>query len=417
MMCLTDKLEQFKRDRAISMHVPGHKNMTIGNLSKLEWTNDMTEIPGLDDLHSPEDVLLGLNDFLSEKWPCYHAQAVVNGTTAGILSAIYAVKDHVDNFLILGDAHKSIYHGLDLAGVRFEEVSPDDLLDSRMENTAMIITYPSYNGTVISGLAELIEHVDHSGGMVIVDEAHGAHFGITAKFPNSALAYGADVVIQSYHKMLPALTGASAVFTKDIAVHKKIMKYIDYFETSSPSYLILASIELAHQFYNDFEDDLFFKKRAQLITGLKAKGFSVKEADDPAKVTVNMEGISPYVLFDAMNEADIYSEMVSDEGVLWCLPLFHEGDGYPLDLLFGRLGALSFSQGSRKDREPEGLDFLIGKTAVRSVVPYPPGVPLVHEGERFTGDAVKSIIHKQSYHVKIEGIQDNIEKYKVDDDG
>src|SRR5690625_4994316 len=135
-MKLTDKLNSFKHETAISMHVPGHKNMTIGNLNKLEWSYDMTEITGLDDLHSPEDVLLELNDFLSKKQPGHHAQAVVNGTTTGILSAVYALREEVDEFLIVGDAHKSIYHGMDLAGVAFENVSFDDLSDMSVGNSA-----------------------------------------------------------------------------------------------------------------------------------------------------------------------------------------------------------------------------------------------------------------------------------------
>lgn len=414
-MYLMDKLNQLRRIDAVSMHVPGHKNMTVGNLNQLEWKNDMTEITGLDDLHSPEDVLLKLNEFLSGKQPGYHAQAMVNGTTGGILSAVYAVREEIDRFVVVGDAHKSIYHGLDLAGTPFVTVSSGELHSTAMENSAVIITYPSYKGSVDPCLDEMIEYVRDSGGISIVDEAHGAHFGMTDKFPQSALESGADIVIQSYHKMLPALTGASVAFTKGKVRHKRMMKYIDYFETSSPSYLILASIELAHQFYNEFDDEVFFSKRDALIKGMEDRGFSIIEADDPAKVTVNMEGASPYVLSDAMDRAGIYSEMVTDAGVLWCLPLFHRGDAYPLEALLERLDSLTFRQ-SRRRVKSENLDFLLGKTAVRSVTPYPPGVPLIHEGERFTEEVVKTIIHKKSYHVKMEGMEDNIECYKVDED-
>lgn len=412
-MGLVDKLNALKRDHAISMHVPGHKNMTIGNLDQLEWSYDKTEITGLDDLHSPDGVLLELNNLLSKKEPGYNAQAMVNGTTTGILSAVHALKDDVEKFLIVGDAHKSVYHALDLAGVSFEKVNFDNLLEMSVGNTAVLITYPSYSGRAPS-LPEVIEQVRAAGGTVIVDEAHGAHFGITGRFPQSALRHGADIVIQSYHKMLPALTGASVVFTKEQALHNRVMKYIDHFETSSPSYLILASIELAHQFYNDFEDEVFFQKRAELIKSLEHRGFSVTKADDPAKIVLNIEGVSPYLLFDALNRKDVYSEMVTEEGVLWCLPLFHEGDNYPLESLSGRLDELTLVEDVRNEVQ-EDLSFLLGRPAVRAVVPYPPGIPLIHEGERFTEEVIKSIIHKKSYHVKIEGIEENIAYYKVDD--
>ena len=415
-MRLVNKLNELREETAISMHVPGHKNMTIGNLSRLNWTDDMTEITGLDDLHSPEGILLELNEFLAGKSPGYHAQAVVNGTTTGILSAVYAVKDKVDKFLIIGDAHKSVYHGLDLADASFEKNSSEEVLKLDLKNKALILTYPTYSGEGIKNLENIIGEAGAAGAIVIVDEAHGAHNGIAPGFLPSAMTFNADIVIQSYHKMLPALTGASAVFIKDRRMHQTVMKYIDYFETSSPSYLILASIELAHKFYNDFVPDEFHNKRRAIIDYLKELKFTVGEGEDPAKITLNREGVSPYRLFEVLDNANIYSEMVTDEGVLWCLPLFHPGHGYPLDLLFERLKELSFDEPDPAQSKDEDLTFLVGKEAVRPVVPYPPGVPIIHTGEHFTHDIIKTIIHKRFYRVKMEGIEDNIECYKVEDD-
>lgn len=415
-MRLVNKLNELKRASAISMHVPGHKNMTVGSLDRLNWTDDMTEITGLDDLHYPEGVLLELNEFLSGKYPGYLAQAVVNGTTTGILSAIYAHKDKVEEFLVIDDAHKSVYHGLDLTGATFKKKSSEEILKMDLKNKALILTYPTYSGDGLKPLEHIIDKARARGAAVIVDEAHGAHNDIAPGFLPSAMNYGADIVVQSYHKMLPALTGASVVFTNDRQLHKEVMKYIDYFETSSPSYLILASIELAHQFYNDFVHTEFHDRRRGIIDHLKGLDFMVKESDDPAKIIINKEGMPPYQLFKKLDEAGIYSEMVTDEGVLWCLPLFHEGHSYPLSLLFERLGNLSYSVGGHAAFQDEDLSFLIGKRAVRPVVPYPPGVPIIHAGEHFTHDIIKTIIHKRYYHVKMEGIEDNIECYKVEDD-
>ena len=415
-MRLVKKLNELKRASAISMHVPGHKNMTVGNLDSLNWADDMTEITGLDDLHSPEGILLELNEFLSGKYPGYVAQAVVNGTTTGILSAIYALKDKVDEFLVIDDAHKSVYHGLDLTGAPFEKKSAGDILKSPVKNKALILTYPTYSGDGVENLEGIIKESRAAGAAVIVDEAHGAHNDIAPGFMPSAMNYGADIVVQSYHKMLPALTGASVVFTNDRQLHRTMMKYIDYFETSSPSYLILASLELAHQFYNDFVHNEFQDRRREMIDHLRVLDFMVKESDDPAKIILNKKGISPYQLLGILYAADIYSEMVTDEGVLWCLPLLHEGHGYPLSLLFERLEGLSYDRTGSAVFHDENLSFLIGKEAVRSVVPYPPGVPIIHAGEHFTYDIVKTIIHKRYYHVKMEGIEDNIECYKVEDD-
>lgn len=415
-MRLMNKLNELRKDGALSMHVPGHKNMTLGNLSLLDWKDDMTEITGLDDLHSPEGILFELNEFLSGKYPGYHAQAMVNGTTTGILSAVYAVKDKVDGFMVIDDAHKSVYHGLNLTGASFEQKSAGDVLNSSVQNKALIITYPTYSGRGVDNLEAIIKEARAADAIIIVDEAHGAHNDIAPGFLPSAMTFNADIVVQSYHKMLPALTGASVVFTNDRSLHRGMMKYIDYFETSSPSYLILASIELAHQFYNDYTSEEFYKERSALIDYLKALDFTVHESEDPAKIILNKKDVSPYRLFKSLNGADVYSEMVTDEGVLWCLPLFHPGHSYPLSLLFERLEKLSFNVPDPLESKGENLSFLIGKEAVRAVVPYPPGVPIIHAGEHFTHDIVKTIIHKRYYHVKMEGIEDNIECYKVEDD-
>lgn len=394
-MGLVNKLNELRSASAVSMHVPGHKNMTVGTLDRLHWTDDMTEISGLDDLHSPEGVLLELNGFLSDKYPGYQAQALVNGTTTGILSAIYAVKDKVDGFIVIDDAHKSVYHGLDLTKASFEKRTPGEILKTEVKNKAIIMTYPTYSGDGIKNLENVIKEARAAGGIIIVDEAHGAHNDIAPGFMPSAMNYGADIVVQSYHKMLPALTGASVVFTNDRTIHREMLEYIDYFETSSPSYLILASIELAHQFYIDFVHDEFHSQRNAIIDYLKELGFSVSEKEDPAKIILNKEGISPYRLFEALNDTDIYSEMVTDEGVLWCLPLFHPGHSYPLTLLFKRLKELSFNEPVPSVSNDEDLSFLVGKEAVRAVVPYPPGVPIIHTGEHFTYDVIKTIIHKR----------------------
>src|SRR5699024_10916810 len=115
-----------------------------------------------------------------------------------------------------------------------------------------ILTYPTYSGDGVENLKKIIKKSKTAGAAVIVDEAHGAHNDIAPGFMPSAMNYGADIVVQSYHKMLPALTGASVVFTNDRQLHRTMMKYIDYFQTSSPSYPILTSVEISHHLHNHF---------------------------------------------------------------------------------------------------------------------------------------------------------------------
>ena len=110
---INNKLNQLIRNEAISMHVPGHKNNTIGDLNQLSMAMDMTEITGLDDLHQPEEIIAESMQQL-RKHPDYEAYYLVNGTTSGILAVIHAFKHNSGDYLIARNAHKSVFHALEL---------------------------------------------------------------------------------------------------------------------------------------------------------------------------------------------------------------------------------------------------------------------------------------------------------------
>src|SRR5699024_2078856 len=129
-MTLIERLKDFTSNKAISMHVPGHKNNTIGDLNDLLTFNfDMTEIKGLDNLNDPVEVLKDLNSFLSNKTTGYLARAMVNGTTNGILSAIFALSKECQSFDLYGEIHKSIFHALDLVSVSYEILTKEELFN------------------------------------------------------------------------------------------------------------------------------------------------------------------------------------------------------------------------------------------------------------------------------------------------
>lgn len=401
----------------ISMHVPGHKNNAIGYLSMLDARFDMTEIEGLDDLHEPEGVLEDINMKLSLKYPGYTAQMMVNGTTNGILSAVFSLKELTDRFIVVGDGHKSVYHAIRLSGVHYTEIAYADLngFDTASGDT-FIVTYPAYTGDLMD-IEQLISFAHEHGARVITDEAHGAHFDIAPGFPASSMAYGSDITIQSYHKMLPALTMASVIFTKSISVHREVMKYINWFETSSPSYLVMLSIESAHEFYKTYHPESFFSKRTRLIEALRRESIIVSEKADPAKIMLSHPEFSAYELAKVLTkEHHIHHEMVTDAGVLWCLPLFHRGDRYPYENLLKRIGELRLGSNQPADDDSippvTGVEQLRGRVCRRTIVPYPPGVPMIHEGETFSREHIKRITHNMYNHVRMEGIGHNIEYYK-----
>lgn len=252
---ITTQLNKLIDNQAISLHVPGHKNMTIGHLKQLKKTMDMTEITGLDDLHHPESIILDSMKMIN-KHPDYDAYFLVNGTTSGILAVIQAFSNRDGNYLLTRNVHKSVFHGIDLtrqsadlmpmikSTISQHYLQPDfERMNYNQQNLA-ILTYPNYYGECFD-INTSVQSLQQHHIPVLVDEAHGAHFGLP-QFPKSALESGADFVVQSYHKTLPTLTMGSVLFIhKDAPLKEEVVRYLEYFQTSSPSYLIMASIELA----------------------------------------------------------------------------------------------------------------------------------------------------------------------------
>lgn len=180
------KLSQLINEKAISMHVPGHKNMTIGTLHELDFKFDMTEITGLDDLHHPEDIILNSQHNMS-KHEDYDAFILVNGTTSGILATIQGFSAVDGRYLIARNVHKSVFHGLDLTHQSADILPMQESLqthhyygpqtrdfDSEQYKLA-VVTYPNYYGECFD-INSCISKLHAANIPVLVDEAHGGTF-------------------------------------------------------------------------------------------------------------------------------------------------------------------------------------------------------------------------------------------------
>lgn len=431
---INQQLNVLKNEKAISLHVPGHKNMTIGFLNQLDLKMDMTEITGLDDLHHPEEIILESMQNIN-KHPDYDAYLLINGTTSGILSVVQAFSSIKGKYLISRNVHKSVFHGIDIAqqgadlmpmlqsNISHQYLSPN-LKNLTVNNQKLaILTYPNYYGETYD-INEIVEELHQYNVPVLVDEAHGAHFNLT-RFPKSALDSGADYVVQSYHKTLPALTMGSVLFIhKNAPLKEDVIRYLGYFQTSSPSYLVMASIELAHQFFETYETTLFFEKRTQFVTTLNNKGFDVIEVDDPSKLLIQYSGYSGYDIQTWFEQAHIYVELADEYQVLLILPLWHKDDVYPFDLLLKKIETITLPPKRKKEQAmlpitlEAGvydsqhisqtnwieLEDAIGKILAQHIIPYPPGIPIFLKGERMTKNMVKLMRYYLQNGNRVEGI-------------
>ena len=286
---LFDQLEEYAQSGAYPFHMPGHKRNAEGaGAFFAEWYKlDVTEIPGMDDLHAPEGILKEAEERAAAPYGADRSFFLVNGSTAGVLAAVSAAVPKGGTILMQRASHCSAYHAVMLRELRVhylygEQLSMEQLPIKAVENdlqqftdkkdnamhrawetvgtgvtaeevrsalaahpeaAAVFLTSPTYDG-FSSELAAVAALVHAKGLPLIVDAAHGAHFGMAAYLPQSAVQAGADLVVMSLHKTLPAPTQTAVLHLsgKRIAAGR-VQDFLKIYQTSSPSYLLMAAID------------------------------------------------------------------------------------------------------------------------------------------------------------------------------
>jgi len=257
---LYEKIKEHTNSDMYPMHMPGHKRNKKFLPPALMGELDITEIDGFDDLHNPSGVLLDTETLASQLYGSRKAFTLVNGSTVGILAAIGAHTQHGDKMLAVGDYHWSTSNAAKLFGLELIKlavdidektgvpcsVSPEavDVALTENPNTKLVvITSPTYEG-VVSDVSAIAKVAHTHGCLLIVDSAHGAHLGFSDAFPKNAVVQGADVVVMSLHKTLPALTQCSLLHVcSERADVPGIRDMLYILQTSSPSYVLMSSID------------------------------------------------------------------------------------------------------------------------------------------------------------------------------
>ncbi|MBY0095502.1 aminotransferase class I/II-fold pyridoxal phosphate-dependent enzyme [Mesobacillus maritimus] len=457
---LLDQLLIHNKKQPVSFHVPGHKYGELFPGKGREFYQsllklDATELTDLDDLHSPEGVILKAQQLLSNLYQTSTSFFLVNGSTSGNLAMILATIEEDDIVLVQRNSHKSIMNGIRLANAQPIYLNPEydselmvasgvsletikAAIQSNPNAKALILTYPNYYGMVYN-LKGIIELAHEHGIPVLVDEAHGVHFVVGDPFPPSAVSLGADVVVQSAHKTLPAMTmGAYLHFNSSIVSLEKLSEYLQVVQSSSPSYPIMASLDVARSYLGTFtKEDIqslvkrinAFKTELERIDGLTVYSQSKQ---DPLKLVLRANGYSGFELQEIFERQGIFAELADPNNLLMVLPLYNEESTNGLieavakikeamqgasssskhleptrlpkfeGQLVERL-ALSFKEMSKKERNFTSLSQAVGKICAESIIPYPPGIPLVLPGERVKKEHIKSLEYLLKIGAKIQG--------------
>lgn len=242
-------------------HMPGHK---LGRLSPLAdqdlYKIDVTEVEGTDQLFQPDGIIYNAQKHAAEVYGALETFFLVNGSSCGILSAISACCKPDGKVLISRNSHKSVYHAVLINRLDPIYVYPDAIEEYHLlggiapenvkraliehpEITCVVITSPTYDGFT-SDIEAISQITKRHGSLLIVDEAHGAHFKFCNCFPKSALECGADIVIHSLHKTLPAFTQSALLHVNSTSVNtEKLKRYLEMYQTSSPSYILMTGMD------------------------------------------------------------------------------------------------------------------------------------------------------------------------------
>ena len=257
---LYERLIKHNNNDIYPMHMPGHKrNRDIMDMVN-PYSIDITEIDDFDNMHNPTGIIKKIEEEASELYGAEKTWLSVNGSSIGIMASICAVTKKGDSILIGRNSHKSVYNAIELNELNPQYIYPENLgngingqvfltdivkkIESDNKIKVVVVTSPTYEG-IISDIRSISEYLHSKGIPLIIDAAHGAHFGFNKDFPHNALHDKADIVIHSIHKTLPAFTQTSLLhISSDSYVDvKKINKYMSIFQSSSPSYVLMSGIE------------------------------------------------------------------------------------------------------------------------------------------------------------------------------
>ena len=355
---LWEELEKYSASDYYPFHMPGHKRLPkneeavlplhkrFPNLLNALYRYDITEIDGFDNLHDARGLLRDLQKKAARVYRAEESFFLVNGSTGGILSAVSAVAKEGKKLLMARNCHKSVYHAVLLNRLQAEylwpgkieefeiqgEISAEEIerhLCGRDDICGVVITSPTYEG-IISDVGRMAEAAHARGVPLIVDEAHGAHFALSEKAPKGAVECGADIVVGSVHKTLPALTQTALLHVRGKLVDReKLKRYLGIYQSSSPSYLLMASIDACVDFVEAQGEERYERLLAfrRLIDKNAAKLSHIKilpegERRDPGKLVISAKkaGMSGWALYRILLEKyHLQMEMAAPSYVLGIL--------------------------------------------------------------------------------------------------
>lgn len=467
-MKLGEELKKYRESGTARFHMPGHKGASSCLEEVFVLKNDVTEVEGLDNLHNPAGVIKDLLDNIAVVYGSYKSFISTNGSTTSLQSAILGVTKPGDSILVDRNCHKSVYNAMILGDLNPVYLMPgydgesglswikdfdilEDTLKTDEKIKAVVLTYPTYFG-ICCNMEKIAEIVHKYNRILIVDEAHGSHLRFCHDLPKSSLDAGADIVIQSTHKTLPSLTQSSLLHVRDKKHVEGIESMVSMLLTSSPSYLMMASIEASVDMMEKNGDDRLKRNMAHVekMSGryenagriFRNKDYFMKRGvhdfDNTRLLFKTSEigikgGKAEYIL---RNEYNIQVEMTDLNHINAFMTVCDETPD--IERLFKAVDDMVLkygrTAGDEKNENETGIvksltmkcpemvmnmrhAFYSEKISVEisegegeicgcHIIPYPPGIPLLCPGERINRQLVEEILEISESSIEVMGLDE-----------
>lgn len=464
-----DALCKYVKSNTLSFHVPGHKH-GVGNPELLKFLGknvmniDLTLMPDLDSILNPIGVIKEAQELAAEAFGADYAFFLVNGTSSGIQAMILSACKEGDKLILPRNAHKSVISSIILGGVEPVYIQPkineefgiamgittNDTLNTVRkfpESKALFVINTTYYG-IASPLKDIVK-ISHKFDMAcLVDEAHGAHLWFSDTLPVSAMEANADMSASSTHKLIGSLTQSSMLFLKGNRFCPKYIKStINLSQTTSPSYILLASLDIARKMMA-LEGEALLKRTITLaqwarfkinsIPGLKCMGNDVLNAEDdfdldPTKLCINVKslGLTGFKAARILREDyNIQVEMADMHNILAIVSIGdtkrtvttlvdslkdiakrykykkeYKNTLKTTDLFIPELAILpkeAFHSKKRRHTLKESAGLICGEL----IMAYPPGIPIICPGEIITEDVIYQILSIKEAGGLIQGMED-----------
>lgn len=408
---ILNQLERYNNQSRISFAMPGHKNMRglVANLSMC----DVTELSSTLNLLGDDITITRANELLSEFYSTKKSYILTGGSTAGVKVMILSAVNPGETLAISPDCHMSVINTCAISGIDVKVIT--DINDITPDVSAVLVTSPNYYGQT-KDIPNLSEKCHSLNIPLLVDEAHGAHFIGKYGLPKSATVLGADLVCQSAHKTLNALTGAAYLHICSDSIRlNRVRTMLHAVHTSSPSYMIAASADIARATLSECDYSEIIKECCEFKNAIcRQTKIKALENDDPTRIVLDFSeySISGFSVSEKLAERYMIDVEMADlkNIVLIVTPynrhsdfmsLFHALKEIVTDInqpIIPDIAApviktrtISPRKGMYKNTELVELSRAVGRIAAVSVCIYPPGSAVICMGEEITKDAVEYI--------------------------